>query len=154
MMKNNSQHGKKTTKNMHITLNNRLTPIFYIYRELSEKVVEGYRPCIPGEWPPVMTYIIMACWQPEPSKRPTMEAVCLKLRQLEGKSLDEIQKLQNKQKRLSRFVVPSATVNTPVQIFKEAAQAAKTKTEKRTKRLRTPSLHKNKSTLFPRKFYK
>lgn len=122
--------------------------IYFYCREISEKVVGGYRPKLPAEWPPVIASIVMACWNQEPSKRPTMNHVCSVLKPLEGKSYEEMKCIQPKQKALSKFLVHSSSVvSSPSQVFKQAAQAAKSKKKElkkkdKEKRGRQPSFKK------------
>jgi len=47
------------------------------------KVVDGFRPSIPDDWPPMLTSLITLCWSKDPTLRPSMNLVNMQLRELE-----------------------------------------------------------------------
>lgn len=48
----------------------------------TNKVVEGYRPPIPSEWPESVASLIKGCWAANPDDRPSMTEVATALKQI------------------------------------------------------------------------
>lgn len=100
---------------------------FFLFRELSEKVVAGFRPVIPPEWPSVVSRIMLLCWAEEPAKRPSMEHVCSMMSQFVGKEYEELQKMVSTTNTSIKIQTTIVSKQVHSQVLKDAATAAQLK---------------------------
>ena len=100
--------------------------------ELSEKVIAGYRPKIPEEWPEALQKLFNQAWDPEPAKRPAMSIIFESIAPFQGLEMEEIRDIATclpAPRKLSGTRDVDGTDRTA--IFREAAEQARERAEQR-----------------------